>query len=69
MTFIESENHWRVSHSGHSIKCGYLGEVRIVCEFPGSRLPGKLDGKRFEQWLEDAQRICDLHNATLETHA
>lgn len=65
MNVIESENHWRVSHSGYSIRCGYTDDFRIICEYPGSREPGKLDGKRFEQWLKDAEHICELHNSTL----
>lgn len=65
MTTIESENHWRVSHSGYSIKCGWSDNVRIVCQYPGSSEPGKLDGARFEQWLTDAEHICELHNAAI----
>lgn len=65
MNVIESENNWRVSHSGYSIKCGWPDNVRIVCQYPGSSAPGKLDWARFEQWLKDAEHICELHNAAL----
>lgn len=65
MNVIKSENHWRVSHSGYSIKCGWSDNARIICQYPGSSAPGKLDGTRFEQWLKDAEHICELHNAAL----
>lgn len=63
MSEIHSEHHWRVSMSGYSIKCGWADNTRIVCAYHGGA--GKLDAERFKQWLEDAEHICDLHNATL----
>ena len=63
--FIESDKHWRISKSGYSIKVGFMDEVRIVCEYPFARAPGPLDGKKFSLWLEDAEHICELHNASL----
>ena len=61
---IESELHWRVSKSGYSIKCGWSDSARIVCAYHNTT--GKLDPKRFEQWLKDAEQICELHNRSLE---
>ena len=61
---IQSDKHWRVSKSGYSIKTGFAGNSRIVASYHAPHTP--LDGPRFEQWLEDAQHACDLHNASID---
>ena len=66
MTFIENPDHWRVSKSGYSIKTGWATDTRIVASYHNPH-ESPLDAKRFQQWLEDADRICELHNAMLAT--
>ncbi len=61
--FIDDPREWRVSRSGYSIKTGWGDDKRIVASYHNPNSP--FDQKRFEQWLEDAERICDLHNTTL----
>lgn len=61
---IQSDKHWRVSKSGYSIKTGFAGNSRIVASYHAPHTP--LNGPRFEQWLEDAQHACDLHNASID---
>jgi hypothetical protein len=60
---IASDRHYRISKSGYSIKTGWADNSRIVAKYPGSVSP--LDGEQFEQWLEDAEQICQLQNAAL----
>ena len=57
------ETEWRISSTGYSIKTGWGDDKRIVCSIPAGVAQ---DGKAFQRWMEDAQRICDLHNATLK---
>lgn len=64
--FIESDKHWRISKSGYSIKAGWADNSRIICSYPFAHLPGKLDLDKFRVWLSDAERICDLHNKSIE---
>lgn len=63
--FIESDKHWRISKSGYSIKTGWATESRIVCQYHGP--PNDMD--RFQRWLEDAEYICELHNAAVDSSA
>jgi len=53
-------NKWRVSKSGYTIRTGLGDNKRIIAAYPFNTQI--LDGKLFEQWLEDADLICDLHN-------
>ena len=61
--FIDNPNHYRISKSGYSIKTGWATESRIVAKYPGN----PTDMLAFNQWMEDAERICDLHNATIDS--
>lgn len=65
MRFIENPRHWRVSQSGYSIKTGWSTEAKIVA---GYHCPfeSPFNSKRFNEWLDNAQRICDLHNAAVD---
>lgn len=61
---INDERMWRISKSGFSIKTGWGDNKRIIAAYPG--LPTAKDTDRFQQWLDDAEMICDLYNASLE---
>lgn len=61
---IDDERAWRVSKSGYSIKTGWATGARMVAAYAGRETP--LDPEKFQLWLDDAERICELHNATLE---
>lgn len=60
---IDDPRKYRVSMSGFSIKTGWGDEKKIVAKYPGAVNP--LDQQAYEEWLEDAERICAQHNATL----
>lgn len=60
--FIKSENHWRVSKSGYSIKQGFMDNVKIIRRYEG-RIG---DYAHFERWLDEAFKLCDEHNAALD---
>ena len=64
---IDDERKWRISKSGFSIKTGWSGDKRIIAQYSGLSSP--LDEKRFQQWLDDAEKICDLYNAALTEEA
>lgn len=61
--FIDDPRKWRISKSGFSIKTGWADEKKIIAKYPGAVAP--LDGNQFQEWMGNAERICDLHNATL----
>lgn len=58
MHIIENPKHWRISKSGFSIKTGWGDSKEIICHYHGVLD----DMKRFEKWLDNAERICDLYN-------
>jgi len=62
MNIIPSEEHWRVSKSGYSIKKGFMDNVTIVRRYEGP----VSDMAQFYAWLEDAFNACDEHNAQIE---
>lgn len=64
---IDDPRKYRISMSGYSIKTGWSDEKRIVAKYPGTVTP--LDVKAFQQWLDDAKRICELYNAALTHNA
>ena len=64
---IDDPRKYRVSMSGFSIKTGWGDEKRIVAKYPGT--PRPLDAKAYQQWLEDAEAICERHNAALTPNA
>lgn len=53
---------WRISKSGFEIKAGWGDDKKVIAKYPGCAQP--LDAKTFQEWLDNAARICDLHNAT-----
>jgi hypothetical protein len=61
--FIEDPRKWRLSKSGFSIKTGWSDEKKIIAKYPGALSP--LDGAQFKEWMDNAEHICDLHNAAL----
>ena len=60
---IDDPRKYRVSMSGFSIKTGWGDEKKIIAKYPGALAP--LDAKQFQEWLENAEKICAEHNATL----
>jgi hypothetical protein len=65
MSFIENPRHWRVSKSGYSIKTGWADDSKIVASYHAPH-ESPLDTARFQEWLDNAQSICDLHNAAID---
>lgn len=63
MTFIDDPRKWRLSKSGFSIKTGWADEKKIIASYPGAGSP--LNGKQFQEWIDNANRICELHNKSL----
>ena len=61
--FIDDPRKWRLSKSGFSVKTGWANEKKIIAVYPGSISP--LDAKKFKEWLDNAERICDQYNAVL----
>lgn len=64
MTFINDEREWRISKSGFSIRTGWGDEKKFIAKYAGALSP--LDHIEFQTWLDNAQAICDAHNATLK---
>lgn len=65
MTFIDDPRKWRLSMDGFTIKTGWADEKKYIARFP--QLPGQsLNNKAFEEWVENACKICDLYNADLK---
>jgi hypothetical protein len=61
---IDDERKWRVSKSGFSIKTGWSNEKKIIAKYPGAMSP--LDPVEFGEWLDNAEKICELYNADLD---
>lgn len=55
------EHEWRVSRSGFSIRTGSADEKKMIATYPGKVSP--LDTKQYAEWLDNANHICELHNA------
>lgn len=64
---IEDPQEWRISMSGFSIKTGWGDEKKIIASYPGKTQP--IDYDKFQEWLENAEHICRLHNSTLTPDA
>lgn len=63
MTYeIDDPRKWRISKSGFSIKTGWADEKKFIARYPYPASP--LDNEKFKEWLENAEIICALHNAT-----
>lgn len=54
---------WRVSNSGCSIVSGENETYNIIAKYPGAIQP--LDSEEFQNWLNNAELICELFNNTL----
>lgn len=53
----------RISKSGYSLRVGWGDDKRIVAVAPGSQEQFyRADQQVTEQWLEDAERLCDGWN-------
>jgi len=63
VNFIDDPRKWRLSMSGFSIKTGWSDSKKIIAKYPGARSP--LDNPAFEEWVENAEKICELYNAAL----
>jgi hypothetical protein len=61
--FIDDPRKWSLSKSGFSIKTGWADEKKIIAAYPGQVYP--IDGKRFQEWMDNAEHICELHNKSL----
>lgn len=60
---ISDPRKWRISRSGFSIRTGWGDADTTIADYPATVFP--LDPPTYECWLEQAQKICDAHNATL----
>lgn len=65
--FIDDPRKWRISKSGFSIKTGWADETKIIAKYPGVTSP--LDCKQFQEWMDNAEDICEMHNAALTPNA
>jgi hypothetical protein len=63
MSFIDDPRKWRVSMSGYTIRTGWADEKKFIARYPGATDP--LDHQQFGEWMENAEKICELYNATL----
>jgi hypothetical protein len=63
MYFIDDPRKWRLSKSGFTIRTGWADEKKIIAKYPGPVSP--LDPQQFNEWIQNAQRICELYNAAL----
>ncbi len=61
--YIEDDRKWRLSKSGFTIKTGWSDEKKVIARYPGLMAP--LDSAQYVEWLDNAEKICDLYNATL----
>jgi hypothetical protein len=61
--FIDDLRKWRLSKSGFSIKTGWADDKKVIAKYPGTIAP--LDSNQFQEWMENAERICELYNAAL----
>lgn len=61
--FIDNPRKWRLSKSGFSIKTGWSDEKKIIAAYPGTINP--LNGIQFQEWMDNAEHICNLHNSDL----
>lgn len=63
---IDDPRKWRISRSGYSIVTGWGDERRTISTWQDWReMP--FNAARYQNWLDSAQRICDRHNAELES--
>lgn len=60
---IDDPRKYRISMSGFSIRTGWGDEKKIVAKYSGQMHP--LDKDAYLRWLDEAEKICEQHNATL----
>ena len=63
MNYIDDPRKWRLSRSGYSIRTGWSDEKKTIAKCPYSQ---PMDEAKYQEWIDNAERICDLHNASLE---
>lgn len=61
---ILDSNKWRLSRSGFSIRTGWGDEKVMIASYSGA--VKNLDKAEYQNWLDNAEHICDLHNGTLD---
>ena len=61
---INSSLRWRVSSDGFSIKSGWADDKKIIAKYPGVTPP--FDEHVYQEWIHNAEKICDLYNLELE---
>jgi len=60
---IDDDRKWRVSRSGFSIRTGWSDAKKTIASYPGKAQP--LNAAQFQEWIDNAEKICELYNATL----
>lgn len=63
MNFIDDPRKWRISKSGFTVRTGWADDKKFIAKYPGATSP--LNYEQFNEWLKNAESICELHNATL----
>ena len=66
MNYIDDERKWRVSMSGASIRTGWGDEKKMIA-FPPFHIIHATD-EQWEEWLENAEKICELYNSSLKSN-
>lgn len=61
MSYIDDPRKWRISKSGYTIRTGWADEKKII-----ARAPDASGGVSFQEWLDNAEKICELFNAQLK---
>lgn len=64
MNFIDDPRKWRLSRSGYAIVTGWGDERKVIAQAPGG-LQLESVAQKLDEWAANAERICELYNATL----
>lgn len=59
--YIDDPRKWRISKSGYTIRTGWADEKKIIAKFAGDAG----NAEQFQEWLENAGKICERYNAQL----
>lgn len=59
---MDGPNWLRLSKSGYSLRVGWGDEKRIVATCPGTSQTQHADPEIFQQWMLDAERLCNGWN-------
>lgn len=66
--FIDDPRKWRLSKSSFSIKTGWGDGKKTIAKYPGTLTPmNTKQYQQYQEWLDNVEHICELHNATLTT--